>query len=99
MRIFFDFEIDAAKSGLDVRLGKDAEYMLEEMRSFFARKLSPFEEEMKKVPTGYVRIAVGEENPITYFYPEELAIKLVDCITEEDYRYIMTKIYFRLHQQ
>lgn len=99
MQIFFDFEIEAAKSGMDVRLGEDVKSMMDELKQFIAQKLFIYNEEMEKEPRGYVRISIGEENPITYFYPDELAMKLVDCIKEEDYRYIMTKIYYDRHQQ
>src|SRR5690606_19394408 len=99
MRIYFDFEIDAANSGMVVQVGEDVKAMMEELKGFVAEKLADYKEDMEKERKGYVRLAVGDENPITYFYPDELAIKLVDCINEEDYRYIMTKIYFDRHQQ
>jgi hypothetical protein len=98
MNIRFNFEIEALKEGCEINAKGDSKIITEEIRRFVKGRLIVFKEEMNKYPNGYVLIDIGKPE-IRYYYPNELALKLLSCVTEEDFKYITTKIYYLLNQQ
>jgi|GEM_PF-6189414 len=68
------------------------------IKEFIIERLSVLNEEIEKEPNGYVWVDIGKPE-IRYYFSEPLAKKMLDSISEADYRYITTKIYYYLNRQ
>lgn len=97
MNLYFDFDGQLIVRE-DITPNTDARKIVDKVQSFVETRLAVLSDEIYNEANGKIIIDIGKPE-IRYYYSENLATKMMGSITEDDFKYIMSKIFFEINQQ
>lgn len=103
MTIFFDFDLERLITAVNMSLTGHAKLIVEEIEPFIISRLAVLKDQIDTEPNGFIVVNIADEegNPHIYYnnYSEELALRMRNSISESDYLFITTKVYYLISQQ
>lgn len=98
MKIYFNIDEYGYVTKEYFTKNSNAQKIIETVQSFVETRLKPLIDEIDNEPEGRILIDIGKPE-IKYYFSRPLALKMMESISEDDFKYIMTTIYFNLNQQ
>ena len=82
----------------ELKLNGDAKIIIEKIYSYIVGRLKIIENEMNEEPNGYIWIDIGTPELRSY-YSKPISDKVMESVTEVDFKRTMYAIYLSLNQQ